>query len=258
MIKEKEFGKLSLDQAKRVFALLYGYRSEKHDLDYDKELNEKLKSAVEPWGHFYEVSFIYTLAVFLILCGLDGLISKIAGHEDPQEAFLNLAELDLDDLEIPEDLEENMPVFLSMLMAIIGNIQSLSQFSIPLSLLIERARSGDDDALFKAVYVDRAALQAPTIQKRISQAQVSDDEDFMVQLSKAISRTRPRKRPLPEYDDMRYMLEVIADMDNLKNLTSTQIYNLLAKELQLYGNDEDDRLEAFRKILRKRNKVARK
>jgi len=120
--------------------------------------------------------------------------------------------------------------------------------------LVERAANGDDEALFMAVLVDRAVVQAEPIAQRICHAQMLGDESFMNQLAKAITRTKPR-RPSQEYDDLRLILQLLDEASGLDTSTDEELYQLLVEDLELYPDDRKDPLAGLKKLIQKRKRV---
>ncbi len=249
----KDFGHLSREQIKRAHSFLEAFNESRTEFVQIARENDKIDSLIIPWAHFYEIPFPQFLALFLVSIGLDESINEAAKAEDPQEAALNFAEIELENTELPDDLDdEDKQIFTSMVMVLTGNVEAIKRFSLPMSELIARAGKGDDGALFQAITVDRSVVACSSINRRICIAQLKDDESFMDSLSKAITRTKPA-RPKVELDDFRYMLEAMADGVGLEQFTTTQVEDILQHDLGLYTNDSDYSLRALRKLIQKRN-----
>ena len=91
---------------------------------------------------------------------------------------------------------------------------------------------------------------------RIAKASALCDEEFMHQLSKAITRTRPR-RPSEELDDIRFFIELIDEIKGLDDITHAQVYDLLVEDFELHPRPESVPLESLKKLIQKRNKNTR-
>lgn len=205
-----------------------------------------------PWSHWYELPYKQSLGIFLILAGLESLIIDASKSDNPQKTIFDYLETDPDPLNEAELDDEDKSVFISLFMSILHQMRSLSIFSTTLSDLVEQAKT-DDEALLNAVVVDRSVVSSPSIAQRIQFAQLSDDESFLNKLAKAITRTRPR-RPESEYDDLRFMLEALDEMEEYKNATQQEKFDLLAVDLELFDIEGNkDAFEAFKKLLRRRN-----
>jgi len=253
---EKEFGHLSREEVKRVYSSLHEYNLEAEDLHQAARESDKLGSVVIPWVEYYEMPFLRHLALYLLVLGVDEELKEISLADDPIAAFLNFfidGEYDFSDE--PEDFDDDeKQVITAMVMALMGQIESFKQFSQSLSGLIDRVRQGDEDALFRAITVDRTVVACPTIVRHISLAQARNDEAFMDKLAKAITRTKP-VRPKPQFDDMRFMLEAVVEVEGIEAFTTVQLEDILANDLELYPNDSDYSSRAFRKMIQKRNKM---
>lgn len=83
----------------------------------------------------------------------------------------------------PDDLEAIRPIlqFLpSMFMAMFYEYMSIAIHGLPLSALIRRAKSGDDDAFGKAIQIDGSIpLVIPYCRDRLAQAHLEGDKDFL-------------------------------------------------------------------------------
>jgi hypothetical protein len=257
-MKEKEFGKLSKQQLRSFYAQYY---SLDHTIeDFDNLLKEKSDNfltvfkLMPPWSGYYELEFSNLIGLFILAAGLSERVHACAKENDPQQAFLDYLDSN-PDFPIPEDdlTDEMKGQFMACLFAITNNIMSLRIHSLTLNELVARAREDDDESIFKAVLIDRSVVGTPTVLKRIALAQIMNDESFMNQLTKAITRTKPR-RPLKEYDDLRYMFEVIDESIGIENLTHDKLYDLLVVDLELYPNE----FSSFSELLKDRNRKVKK
>ncbi len=258
MSREKEFGKLSQQQFRELYAAYHQLKQEKADFTNEATKNkarlEELVTKTGSWGIYYEFSYLEILSMFLIASGLADRIKDACTQEDPQQEVIDLIEGDW----LPEDLtEEEEALMLGLHFANIGNISGMKMFSQTVSSMIEQVANGNDEALFKAVFTDRASVQAEPIARRICKAQILGDEPFMNLLAKAITRTKPG-RPKLNYDDLRFMLEVMDDACDLDNITHSRLYDLVVDDLELYPDDGKDPISSLKKLIQKRNSMTRK
>src|SRR5690349_18421122 len=98
---EKEYGKLTADQFRRLIAKLPEMRSAAKEFPelLQNASSEKVKEALDGgihWATFYELRFAEHIALGLHLLGQGERIIDIAKREDPQEAMLAWAEEDAD------------------------------------------------------------------------------------------------------------------------------------------------------------------
>ncbi|WP_027853499.1 hypothetical protein [Marinobacterium litorale] len=251
----KEFGSLSREQVRQIYASLYELNQQVLELGQAVAEAENLPDLVTPWADWYELPFSEHIARFLLIMGLGEYLLAAASTDDPKQAFLDTFTPDLADQVDTDSLdEEDKQVITGLVMSIGGQCQALQQFSQPMSMLVDKVRQGDMDSLFRAVWVDRSAVACPTIAKEISLAQMRGDESFLNRLAKALTRTKPA-RPDPKYNDLRYMLEVVLEGSEPGQLTTTKLEDLLAHDLELYATDGDYSLRAFRKFIQKRHKL---
>lgn len=241
--------------AKELYARFHQINSEVQELP---EIARQRRARVEellnncfPWSYWYELSYKHSLAIFLIAAGLDSLMIDASKSENPHKFIFDYLDSNPDPLNEDELDDDEMSLFVSLFMSVLHQMRSLSIFSVSLSDLVENAKT-DDKALFDAVLVDRSVVSCPSIAQRIQFAQLSDDESFLNDLAKAITRARPR-RPESEYDDLRFMLEALDEMYEYKNATQQEKFELLAVDLELFDTEGNkDAFEAFKKLLRRR------
>lgn len=242
--------------AKNLYARFHQLNTEAHELPIiareKRRKVEELLGHCFPWSYWYELPYKQSLGVFLILAGLESLTIKASKSDNPSKTILDYLDTDPDPLNEAELGDEEKSVLISLFMSILYQLRSLSIFCLPLSDLVEKAKT-DDDALLDAVVVDRSVVSCPSIAQRIQFAQLSDDESFLNKLAKAITRTRPR-RPESQYDDLRFMLEALDEMKEYAGATIQEKYDLLAVDLELFDTEQNkDAFEAFKKLLRRRN-----
>lgn len=257
-MEEKEFGKLSKEQLERILALLHRAISDKLELetalkDKPEQFELLIQNAI-PWCYFYEIPYIHFLAVFIYSMGLSDQIQDLAKQEDPQEAVITWTE---NDPEVPDYVydytDEEKGMFLSMLMAMLKNIEAIQLFHRSMNDLIIAGRGGNDEAFFDAVLIDRVAVGCPSILERITIAEFANDRDFGNLLSKAITKTRPR-RPKPELDFARYMASVLDEAIGLSNMSVEAIYDVLVVDLEVYPAHGADPFEGVKKFVQRRSK----
>lgn len=248
---KRDFKNLSVKQLKHIHSIYHQQQLS------NKEVSELIKShnvifeslsKVPPWSHLYELPYRTFLAVCVVVFDLKDAVLTIADAPNKTQAFIDYVDNMPDQVDKDEDLSDEDKGFgISLFMAVNRQQLSIAIHSQSLSQLVARAREGDDNALFDAVLVDRSIVSAPSIANRIQAAQLNRDESFMVALSKAITKTRPR-RPQKKYDDLRYMIEVINDEIGLENVSKDDIYDILADELELYDGSTD----GLEKIIQRR------
>ena len=254
---KKDFNETTANQLREFYAHYFQLQKDKDELSgliKEKPDSVKLLSEVPPWSLFYELPYRSFLAICIIEFNLTETIQKVAQSDDQFQSFLNFMEdLENESIDDEELTDEEKGFRFSLVMALTNQLSSMATHSQPLSILIEKVRKGDDEALFDAVLVDRSIVSAPSITNRIQVAQLTEDENFMELLSKAIKRSRPR-RPDVKLDDLRYMIEVLDEEIGLSNITHDKIYDILAEDLELYDASTD----GLKDLIKRRNKKHRR
>ncbi len=251
----KEFGKLTRRQAQQVYSSLQEMNEEAKDFAELASNTDNLDDLVVPWTEWYNFPYVYTVAGFLLKFNLIDLIQASLNEPDPQQSILDTLSSDLGDtLPVDHYTNEDKQEITAVLMALQGQINAIKQYSQPMSELIRKAVEGDLDCLFRAVTIDRSVVSNFTVAKFISKAQMCDDETFMNRLAKAITKTKPVPSKA-KYNDLRYMIEVLAEGVGLEHHTTAQLQSLLIDDLELYNDESDYSTRAFRKLIEKRNKL---
>lgn len=250
---KKDFNKSPPTQLRDIYALYYQQKNSVDELsDLVKEKIEAIKvlSNASPWSYFYEIPYRLFLVIYILEFNLADTLHDIANSDNQIQKLQDFIDNQPDEPDEEEPLtDEEIGCRFALVLASMFQFKSITIHSQPLSALIEKARDGNDEALFDAVLVDRSAVSAPSIAHRIQIAQLADDESFMNQLSKALTKTKPR-RPAKILDDLRYMIEVIDEQIGLSNATHDNLYDILAEDLELYEGSMD----GFIKIIQRRNK----
>jgi hypothetical protein len=251
---KKDFGNLSRHQIKRGYAQLHEYRKESEELESADFDPTRVSEIVTDHYLLYDQPLINIIVAFVRLMGIEENLSIIASSDDPQESWLEFSETQLqshipDDSIDQEDVEYKQSVT-GLTFLLKANIDCLSKYNITLHDAFKKISSGDTEWIFKLVALDRAIMLHPKIAHHIAVAQLSNDNTFFGLLSKAITRKSP-KPPAAKYDDLRLMLEMITESNELK---STQIEDILAHDLELYPTDGDYSLSGLKKMLTTRRK----
>ncbi len=223
-----------------------------YDLIKDKPEIIKILSETFPWSTFYELPYRTFLAICTLEFGATQEVKEIAASDNQLKTALeHMKKLDETDDEDEELTDEEKAFRFSLVIASFKQLSSMAIHSQPLSSLIVKVREGDDEALFDAVLVDQSIVAAPTVARRIQAAQLEKDGHFMDLLSRAIKGSRPKRENRDKsLDDLRYMMEVANEEAELSKLTHSELYDILAEDLELY----DKSLDGFIKVIQRRNK----
>lgn len=256
---EKEFGKLSKQQLGEVYALLISTESLKRELIKESKENPNNKAiialdSVMPWAYWYDLKYEKHLTAFVLALDLGDEICEMAKKEDPQAAVIDLAQKDQHTSIGQVDLtNEEAGLMFSLVISNSYQIQSISIYGESVSKLLERAKNGDDESLFRGIWVDRSIIFNPWVKNRIQQATFHEDNSFLSELSRSISRVRPRKSK-PELDDLRYMHHALEESLGQMKLSYEKQFELLVEDLELYPDEgKKDVFAAFKRLIQ-RNK----
>ena len=105
-----------------------------------------------------------------------------------------------------------------------------------LNELLERARAGNDKALFDSIRIDSTIMGTPTAIKRYSKAAFLSDHSFFKKLKAALNGNKT-KREQANYQKMRLVFEILHEAKAAR-LNDDQLYQLFIKELNLYSGNE--------------------
>ncbi len=233
----KEYKKLSRKQLKSYYADLYAANSgsaELQQLSVDRpdeaaELAEFL--SLKPV--FLEVSPIHLISAMLCLIGGAELPKFWLTEIDPQQAALDFFNDGGFDRALDAVGTDNQQIVVNMAMAVASNLQSIQVFG---SSIFELLMLREDEDLFRAVLVDRSAVSAPVVQRRIQLAESQQDGQFFDKLAKALKKSRP-SMPEASLNESRAVLYLLEDIGALEELTHSDVTRLLVDELEVYDDE---------------------
>lgn len=247
---EKEYGKLSEDQFKRLVRSLPEIRKESKRAEEvmraasKEKLREVLGDGIS-WSSVYEVSLAEGTAHLILALGYADRLLANARLPDPQEAMLR-------DFESDEDLpwdggtggQYTKGDVVGLATAMQRNILGIMMYKRSLSSLVAQARDdGDDSALFNAIRIDRSIVACPTAAKRISKAELLGEKLFFIRLRSALKG--PSRKHWEGYQDLRYSLALLREL-GFDQMSDAQLEHLLVDVLKVYPKSY-----AARKNLRK-------
>ena len=225
------------------------------------ELIYKDKSFGFSWCQFYELSFKqhYTQHVQALSQDIN-LRDIFHGFEKSKDKIGHipqaLSQVDsyFDFLEPPrkQEAEDFMPMMgasFGSTLSIYNSFRCVLYYGCFLNELIERARIGDDEALFNAIRIDSTVVGCQTAALRISKAAFLQDQGFFKKLKAAING-KLSKREQANYQKMRLVLEILHEAKSEK-LNDDQLQDLFVDTLNLYSWNERDggNAKALRKFV---------
>lgn len=231
----KEYGNLSLDQFKQIVGDLPQVREQMVQLPEllrnasRQKLDEALGQGVV-WADLYEHPFVESVASCVYAMGEQQRIREFADSDDPQQAFLDAARSEEGFDRLAEGVEIRQLVGLVTVLQ--RNILSIMLYHQTVSDLIEEVRAGDDEALFKAVRIDRSTVACRSIALRISRAELLQEKSFFLHLRSALKG--PSKKHWEAYRDLRYSLFLLREM-GCNKMSDAELEDLLVHKLKLYS-----------------------
>lgn len=248
-ILKKEYGKLSLDQFKRLTKELPEIRSQMQELpdlirSAPKEKITKLLDKEFYWAEIYELPFHHQIALLFFALGRASTLKKIAQSPDPQQAALEFMNAeDEDDWNGGEGGLFEMKHVIGLTVALHRNILCIMLFHRALDKLVEEVRAGKDESFFQAVRIDRSIVACPSFADRIARAELENDKMFFLHLRSALKG--PSKKHWEMYKDLRYAIYMLREL-GFDKMSDAQLEDLLVHKLKLYPN-----IPSARKNLRK-------
>jgi len=207
---------------------------------------------VRAYGALYEEPVKKIAAFVFRETGLCDKLQEAASSSDPNAAIVELAR-SAEPSRLVEG--ESARILAIAWLVLLVNLDSIRTFGYSMPELIEQVANGDDQALFRAVYLDASALQAQSIANRVSGASLSDDRTFFDSLSKALTRTKP-SRPKPHLDGVRVLMNILSDAGELDRLSDSDLTDFVVNKIGLLQTSRDP-FSAIRAQRRKREREGR-
>jgi hypothetical protein len=197
------------------------------------------------WHHLYELSYNEHLALFIVDLGLDQEVKEMAATDNPPQAAIaalqeSFKSEDGFDLELDDESRLGLPLMLGVTYSLSLNFKSLLTFGLYINELVAIARKGGkvgDKALFNAIKIDPTVIGCPSISKRISQAILEDDQDFIKGLKKAF-QGKFTKRENRVYQLQRLIMQILLET-HAPALGAEDLYKLFVEQLKIASKDRD-------------------
>jgi hypothetical protein len=195
---EKEFGKLTAEQLLLAIQLMPTIDAVQSQIRKLFEDNPGVIAELAPrgfhWAGAYELSFNELVVRVVQLIGKSDFLAMAAEADDPQQAVLDgLASSDsFENASLESSLvgdRHTFAYFIGLIWALMNNIECVALYGRYINELVAQARSGDperDKALLNAIRVDSSVVAGETAARRISTAQVMDDQEFLAGLRRAM------------------------------------------------------------------------
>lgn len=205
------------------------------------------------YSHVYELPFIQHLG--LIVVGLNRMdeVKAMASSADPQEALLEELRKRSETDDKPQHPDFDDDDIVSLAYPLIRSLQSMVTYGRSISSLIQDVReNGSQDALFKAIRMDRAVIGCPTAMKLIARAQIRDNKAFFKNLRSALSG--PSKKEWAGLGQMRYAFVLLREM-GVNDLSEAALEALMVDKLKVYQAPKGDARKNLRAHYRQSRKI---
>lgn len=204
------------------------------------------------WAWLYELETKHFCLIGLAVLGLLPLIEKARKEKRPAHELLIEAVLaNAEPLEWGGGLGGQFSKFdlLAIQVASMGMTQSIGLYGQLLSKLVADAASGNDEALFQAISVDRTVVSLPFVAGRLARASLLNDEAFLQQLRKALKQM-PHDN-LKDHQDLKFFLHLLNELDSLASLPASDADWLFIQELKVYSSKGEDPARSLQRFIQR-------
>lgn len=238
----KDYGKLSADQLKEFVGFLPTLFVTLRDASAriatvsSAKFDEVMAGDYGQYCLAYEAAFTEHLALVVVALNRQDDLKAYLAAPDPQQAVLDGLKHEGEDRPESEFFETH--TVLALCYSLTRTIQSMATYGRSISGLLEDVRErGDQDALFKAIRIDRAVLGCPTAMRLIAKAQLRDNKSFFKRLRSALDG--PSRKQWASLDQLRYTLLLLREL-GVNDLSAAELEALLVDELGVYKRGKGD------------------
>jgi hypothetical protein len=239
---DKSLGNLSPEQLAQIIETLRevnGWEGLMSLLEQKPRVKRLLrhKTVMFYWAWAYELPLAMLLALLGHTMAGSEAFKTVKAAEDKQEAVLNLDKAP--EFEPPKGRVKARQALLviALLQALIKSLECIQQYSEPMSVLVERAGSGDREAFRNLVRIDPSAIAAPTVAKVISVAVMNGDRKLLKAVKGAFDSPRVALAP---YRELRFTEAVLTEAGAFASASREHIFEVVASKLGLYEQEKGD------------------
>ncbi len=257
---QKTYGGFSLSTLKKLRSILTKLRKvpdETRRLVQSKpEKVDKLLPADFSWAEYYELDVKEFNIVRLAVMGLLEPLAQAAKEGMNLNQFM--VEEAIRSMESEEDEEDytgghsglfTMEDVFAVHYANMGMLLGVFYYGHYMNDLVAMAKSGNDDAFFRAVRVDQTVLACPSFAARLTRAHMFGDKYFKLRLRHAM-KAKPHEALLM-HQDLRFMLQIMHELNALPELTLSEADLLFIHELKLYSDNGADPARSLMRFIQR-------
>jgi hypothetical protein len=255
----KVYGKLNKNQLKGFLELILNLKQQREEvLSFSKkDWNTAYQRLGEDltWSWCYELPMMEHLSFLALSMGLEKQLHKHAQNLDYDNIIDKwpYSDINIEDGNFSKYFTNANRA--ALFFALQRSFESLETYSRSLNALVADVRDGIDSSLFDVVRLDHSAISNPTIARRITRAELENDENFFGKLVNAL-RGRPEKHPA-YYTQLRLSLALLEEMGELDKLSEQEAYQLFYEDLQIYSTTSKDPARSLLRFIQRWKKKVR-
>lgn len=208
-------------------------------MEQSPRVQEQLAKPGFSWANDYLTPPQDLLREKFSLMGKESIVDGIKALPDEAQRSALLSQLpDPNNIELPQVDMSKAPEFLAWAQMSMKSLDAIFTYGQPMPNLIRAAINGNDEALFKAISIDRAIQEIPEISARIRKAEAANQVEFIENFQKAIKG--PSGHIKLDHPLLRYFLWVTKESGLLAMLGFEDRYQLFCVDLNVYPTDGKD------------------
>lgn len=257
-MKALEAGQCSTEELRNLLDHFLWLMNEGSTLPQDlKRLSEDRWQELFPkachWSSLYEFPTLHITFMTLERLGLSNRVVEISRTSvtPKSDAFAFLQS------QIDNDIPEGLTVsdLLTYGYPLYKTLVCWLTYGKTLSTLFLDFKNGNDQALFKAVSIDRTLLSCPAVAQRLEKAELCNDQRFYYQLQNALNGRKASTTQA--YDPARFLIATLDEFDLFETVSQQERYRLFTAEFDAYPvDDQQDKYDAFNRFVNRWRKSA--
>lgn len=192
------------------------------------------------WWKFYDLPFAHMIALYAHLLGYTEQILECAKAENPAKAFLEAMsqgeDCEQDDVALSDT---ELSALFNLTMATTYSLEAIGYYSRSINELLQDVEGGNDEALQRAVSVDRMALATEKGAASLARAQLTQKKGVLFGIGKLFRQPHAKRQT---YVDLRLMQRLLEEAGDMVTLPSSELHALVARDLRLPAPESEKQL----------------